>query len=183
MADAVVAIRRKTGVGEDATTITAVNRISAADDATPGVDNPIEIASSGSTFSYWVIIRCNITTVNQGVDNLQLYTDESERWSDDLGGAANVLDIKVGTSDTYNPPENTELNITNYPELDDLGGGDRTRDLFSYESGFPLGAGSGPFTSTGDIGKYIIIQVTVKDPALTGLVNPETFTFVWDPVT
>jgi len=178
---ATVQIRRWTGaVGSPTQTdITSINTRANAEDAhsTAGTTNPVSIPSSGTNYSYWVATKLFVSSAPSGIiDNIRWHTD----------GVANFgtgVDANVGTATSYKQATGTagtsgdELNTTNYTTLSS-----NPVDAFdTYPNATSALAVSGSISATtGDVGDFVVYQITVDNTANPGSTNSETFTWLYD---
>ncbi len=181
---ATLIINRKNGAGETDTNIkTARTRGSRADTASILLSDPITIPESAAAAirGFWIITRAEITVAAvNNITKIEWYTDGVDTFLVDVGGVAASLTVKVATSDVYDTPSTDELTVANYGNgTDDLDGA--PADIFTYVTGARLSVFSGLKSGTGEVGKYVIMQVTsVNDSVEPTLVNPETITWAFE---
>ncbi len=194
---ATVNIMRWTGaVGgpPDRTAINGANTVANANDSHQptalGSNNPIKIPTVGTNYSYWVTTRLRAVTVPAGtINNLRWYSDGVNNFGDGVGcivgrvtGVKGAVTNYVQATGTLGTTGNL-LNITNHPNLVDLGGGDRTRSFTTYTSGSPMSVGGSVLSSDSintDFGDFVVYQLTVDTTASAGVTGQETFTWLYD---
>jgi len=173
---ATVLIRRLTGAGPTATDITSINTRANAEDAhsTGGTSNPIQIPSSGTNYSYWVVTRLDCTVAPSGtINNIKWYTDGAN-------GFGTGVTCRVGTATGYVQATGTagttgtELTAGNYSGFT-LG----NANAFTYTTGSPLSV-TGSTTGIGQFGDRVVYQIEVASTAGPGATSGETFTFRFD---
>lgn len=175
---ATVLVRRLTGSGPTATDITAINsRANSYDGHSTGdTTYPIQVPTSGTNYSYWVVTRLDATvTPATSIGNIKWYTDGSN-------GLGTGITMKVNTATGYVQATGTQgttgniLNTTNYSTL-----AGSTSDAFGYTSGSPLSvSGSISNPNTGQFGDYVVYQIEVGTTAVAGPSNQETLTWQYD---
>lgn len=175
---ATVLIRRLTGAGPTATDITSINTRANAQDAheTADVDNPIQVPTSGTNYSYWVTTRLDATVTPSGtIDNLRFYTDGSNNFGTGVtcvGQEATSYVQATGTAGTTG----TELTTGNHAGLTGT-----PVDVFGLTSGSPKSlAGSISNPSTGQFGSRFVYQLAIASTANPGATAQETFTWKYD---
>lgn len=177
---ATVVIKRWTGSSGSPTKtdITGINTRANAEDAhtTAGTDNPIQVPSSGTNYSFWVSTRLSATSSPSGtIDNLRWYTDGSNNFGTGItckGNTASAYAQATGTDGVTGD----QLNTTNH---EDLAGA--PVDVFGHTSGSPKSVpGSISNPSTGDFGDFFVYQIEVADTAGPGATAQETFTWKYD---
>ena len=141
-------------------------RFKAADNTTVDSNNPLEIPTSGTIYSYTKQLRANVTVApDTELSNLQWYTDGNNGFGTGVG-----VQVK-NNGNTFATAYNTAM----------AGG----TDLFTYTSGSPLdgdATNTGPFTGTGYIGDLIELQMSVADTATSGTLTAETLTLSYDEI-
>ena len=122
------------------------------------------IPGSGSDFSYEKYLRLNISVApDTQIENLKAYSDGSSGF----GTGVNTWYKTAGSFST--PAEATST--AGYS------------DFFGTSSGSPIdmdATNTGPFSSTGDIGDYLIMMLEVQSTATQGALTGETLTFSYD---
>ncbi len=160
---ATVIINEKNGAGETATDKTSGTiRLKNADDATVNTSNPMVVPGSGSDWSFEKWLRLNVAGTFTELTNLKFYTDGTS------GFGTGVLTWAKAVTTFATPAELTAS--TGY------------LDAFSYTSGSPLSLGAGPYTSTGDIGSYLVMGLEVQSTASQGALTAEVLTFGYDEI-
>lgn len=160
---ATMLIHEKNGAGETATDKTGGTvRFKNADNPTVDLNDPMVIPSTGSDFSFEKWLRLNVSGAFTQVGNLRFYTDGAS-------GFGTGVNAFAKTEAVYATP-------------DELTSGAGYLDAFSYTSGAPLDLGVGPFTSTGDVGSYVVLGLEVESTAAQGTLTPETITFAFDEI-
>lgn len=164
---ATVLIREKNGAGETATDKTSGTiRFKNADDATVDTANPMVKPPSGYDYSYEKWVRFNVSggTYTQ-ITNIRAYSDGTSG----MGTGVEVYAKAVGS---YSTPAEASA-TTGYASL------------FGYTSGSPLdldAINTGPHTSTGDKGDYLVMFLRVSDTVSGGITPTETLTVAWDEI-
>lgn len=162
---AIVQIHEKNGVGETATDKTSGNiRLKNADSAAVDAANPIPVPQAGSNFSFekWLRLSCTLAPDTQ-IENLQAYTDGAN-------GMGTGVSVHYKTEGTYAQPAQP-ADATGFS------------DLFTATSGSPIdmdATNTGPFTTTGDMGDYLVLLMEVASTATQGATPTETITFSYD---
>jgi hypothetical protein len=176
---ATVQIVRLTGASPTVTDITGINTRANAEDAhtTAGTSNPIQIPTSGTNYSYWVVTQLNVTVAPSSlINNLKWYTDGAN-------GFGTGVTCKVQTASSYvqatGTPgtSGTQLTVGNYGGT--LAGA--PADAFTYTSGSPLSV-TGSTSTTGRFGHMVVYQIEVASTASPGATAQETFTWKYDEV-
>lgn len=162
---ATVLIREKNGAGETATDKTSGTiRFKNADNAAVDTNDKLVIPASGQDYSFekWLRLHISVAPDTQ-IENLQAYSDGSSGF----GAGVKTWYKTVGSYAT--PAEATDT--AGYA------------DLFAATEGAPIdldAVNAGPFTTTGDIGDYLVIMLEVEDTATQGPLTGETITFSYD---
>lgn len=177
---ATVQIRRLTGVAAATSTdITAINTRANAEDAhsTAGTSNPVQIPSSGTNYSYWVITQLNCTVApSVSLSNIKWFTDGAN-------GLGTGVACKVSTATGYVQASGTlgttglQLTTGNYATL-----AGAPSDAFAFTSAAPLSVAGSLGATTGAFGDRVVYQVEVINTAAPGATAAETFTFRYDEV-
>jgi hypothetical protein len=115
--------------------------------------------------SSWVPVRL-FTQKDGTITALEAYTDGSNS----LGTGVN---LKGNTATDYTEPTTTELNTTNYPTL-----AGATVDAFGWTSGSPKSI-TGSATEAGDIGDFLVLQVSLDSNAAGCTTPTDTLTPVY----
>ena len=162
---ATVLIREKNGAGETATDKTSGTiRFKNADNATVDANNPMVIPASGQDYSYEKWLRLNISVApDTQIENLQAYSDGTSGF----GAGVKTWYKTAGSFST--PAEATST--AGYT------------DFFTATSGSPIdmdATNTGPFSSTGDIGDYLVMMLEVEDTATQGALTAEDIVFSYD---
>ena len=174
-----IQILRKTGATPDNTNITSINTRFKADDAhtTAGADNPIRVPDSGTNYSFWGTMRLNVNTNadSNTINNMKWYTDGTNNLGTGIGldiAAASAYDQAVGTEG-----ESGSAIDGNHSHLISPVTG-----AFNYDSDnpFDIDATVTGTSSTGEIGDFVIYQITVADTAEAGASTQETASFQYD---
>lgn len=147
-------------------------RFKNADNATVDTNNRLVIPSSETEYSYEKWVRVNISAVpDVDVDNLQAY-------SDGANGFGTGVKVWYWTAASYvTPVIPTE---SNDPPLHSTVAG---TDFFSKTSTAPIDLDAlttGPFTTTGDIGDFLVMAMEVESSASQGSLTAETLTISYD---
>jgi len=191
---ATVNIKRWTGaVGSPTkTSVDGANTVANAVDShqaiAAGSSNTIKIPKVGTNYSYWVTTRLNAGSTPAGsINNLRWYGDGAANWGTGVGCIVGQVTGINGANTNYVQATGTPgttgdlLNVTNHPNLIDLGSGDRTRNFDTYTSGSPMSvSGSISNPNTGDFGNFVVYQLTVGTTASAGVTAQETFTWLYD---
>lgn len=172
---ATVLIREKNGAGETATDKTSGTiRFKKADNATVDLNNPLVVPAAGFDLSYekWLRMNISVAPATQ-IDNLRMYTDGANNYGTGikLFAAPIAAYVQPVTPVTSNDPP--------------LHAGTTFVDVFTHTSGSPLdmdNLNAGPFTTTGDIGNYLILVMQVTTTASQGVKSAESLTFSWDEI-
>jgi len=187
---ATVIIERHTGApsgggGTTQSDITSINTRANAQDAheIADVDNPIQIPSSGTNYSYWVSTRLECTVAPAGtIDNLKWYTDGSNNFG--TGVTCKVKEANEGANEGYRQATGTVGQTGNQltqAAHTGLVGTVEPADAFTYTSGSPLAlAGSTTTTTVDGFGDFVVYQIEVGTTAGPGATAQETFTFKYD---
>lgn len=175
---ATVKIRRWTGTvgSETKTDVTSINsRLNAEDNhTTAGTSNSILIPSAGTNRSYWAHFRLQITAIVGGtVNNIKFYTDGANGMGSGVGLVVNTATSYVQATGVAGQSGDV-LNTTNHSGL-----AGAPVDAFTYTSGSPLSV-SGSSSATGDVGDFVVMQVTVTSAATSGATPQETMTMRYD---
>jgi len=153
-----LSIRQKNGPSETATDKTsAAIRFKKADNATVDSLNKLVIPVSGSDLSFETWLRPSLSGTFVGVDNIRVYTDG-------VGFGTGVL-LWAKTQSAYTEPAQP-LATTGYV------------NAFGYTSASSLLLGEGPYTTTGDVGSYLVLLLEVQSTA--GTLSAETLTISFD---
>ena len=151
-----------TNAATESSAITGIDFIS-ADNATNSsgnrVANPITTPAAGVTRSYekWLKLKIDVAPDNQ-IDNIQFWTD---------GSFATGVSIFGGVTATGATPVNTDSSVA-------------TTDATTWTSGGKLTWDAGPYTTTGAIDDYLVLQMDVASTASVGNMAQETFTYSYD---
>lgn len=140
-------------------------RFKNADNPNVDLNDPIQVPSSGTNWSYKKYLRLYIGTTgpNQQITNIRVYSDGTNN----MGTGTQV---KAKAVSTYSTPDNAAPDGT-------------FSDFFSYTSASPLSLGDGPYTGTNvDIGNFLVLQFGVDSTASPGLTPAETVTFAYDEI-
>ena len=159
---ATVIINEKNGAGETATDKTSGTvRFKNADDATVDTNDPL-VSGAVTDWSFEKWLRLNAAGTFTQLTNLKFYTDGAN------GLGANISLWAKAVASFVTPAEGSSS--AGYA------------DAFSYDSGSPLSLGAGPYTSTGDVGNYLVMLMDVATGASQGGTPTETITFAWDEI-
>jgi hypothetical protein len=139
-------------------------RFKMADNDTVDANDPIPVPPTGTTYSWLKNLQLYATaTPANTINNLKFYTDGSNGYGTGVG-------LVAKTSSSYVDP------VAN--EDTQLGG---ATDAFTYTSGSPLSiTGSLSNPSTGAIGHFVVLQMTVGSTATQGPTGSESLTISWD---
>lgn len=184
---ATVVINRWTGVSSNATK-TAIqgttNRAGTADDPNPGTSYPIPVPASGvgtPNYSYWVCTRLAATSApTTAIQNLYWYTDGAN-------GMGTGIGLNVATASAYAQASGTQGTSGTVLSSSNYGGSwtyssSAANDAFTNWSsgGTKLTVPGSIGNATGDIGQFVVYQVSVASTAGPGTSNAETLTFQYD---
>lgn len=162
---ATVDIREKNGAGETATVKTSLTvRFKAADDANADLNDPIVRPPSGTAYSYEKYLRLNVSVAPTGA------ITSPRAYSDGANNLGTGVSLFAGVVGSYTQPVVTDSATA-------------TVDLFTYTSGSPRTmdvTNTGPYSGTGDIADYLVMQIDVADTASPGLTSAETLTIAYD---
>lgn len=161
---ATVTLRVYTGssAGTQSSSVTGIDFIS-ADNATNSsgnrVANPITIPPSGVTRSYekWLKLYVDVAPDNQ-IGNILFWTDGSF----DTG-----VTIYGGTTATGATPTSSDSSVA-------------TTNITTWTSGAKFTWDAGPYTTTGAIDDFLVLQMDVASTASVGNMTQETFTYSYD---
>lgn len=178
---ATVQIRRWTGTtgAPSQSAIQSINtRANAVDSHTTGdTASPIQIPTSGTNYSYWVSTRLFASVAPSGtIDNIRWHTDGSAGFG--TGVDANVAAATAYRQATGTPADSgDQLTTAAYSELVAA-----PVDAFStYPNATTnLSVAGSIVATTGDIGNFVVYQITVGTSAGPGATTPETFTWLFD---
>ena len=163
---ATVLINEKNGAGQTATNKTSGTvRMKNADNSTVDTVNPMVIPVSGSDWSFEKWFRLNISVAPAvNIANPKFYTDGANGF-----GTGVLLWAKAVTA-YVTPAEGTVS--TGYI------------NAFTYTSGAALSLDDalGPWTVTGDFGKWLVLLLEVASTATQGSLATETLTFSYDEI-
>lgn len=163
---ATVLIREKNGAGATSTDKTSGTvRMKNADDATVNTSNPMVIPTSGSDWSFEKWFRLNISVApSVQITNPKFYTDGANGFGTGVSLWAKAVTAYV------TPAEGTAS--TGYSSA------------FGYTSGAALSLddSAGPWTTTGDFGKWLVLLLEVASTATQGSLTVETLTFSYDEI-
>jgi len=192
MATATVTVKQLTGAGPSADTVTTP-RLSTSDSNNPGTANPIPIAESGLTFSYWMSLQLTIDAMNDAtlLNNHKFYSDGAIGWNLGTGGKL-VIGLRDSgdngcPSGSYDQATGDE-GVTGDDMEDDTDGhayykgqDPETGLVSAYTSGAPLLIDSADHSGA-EAFDHVVIQCVVDDDATRGAQVAETLTFVYDEV-
>lgn len=177
---ATVIINEWNGTGGTKTAKTSGTiRFKNADNATVDLNNPLVVPSSGMDYSFEKWVRLEITggTFTQ-VSNLRAYTDGANGF----GTGVKLWFATTGTYDSTNGPQ--EPSTSNDPPLGPDGVTPMS-DIFTKTSGAPIdmdAVNTGPFTTTGNIGDFLVMVMEVESTAAQGTLTSEQLTFAYDEI-
>jgi len=178
---ATVTIRRWTGSSgsETKTDITSINTVANAQDvheATVGTSsNPIKIPGAGNNYSYWVCTRLSVDLAPSGtIDNVRWHTDGANNFGTGVAAKATTASAYTQAAGTPGSTGDT-LNVTNFTQINTT----LLADAFTRTSGSPM-AVTGSITTTGDLGHFVVYQLTIGTTANAGNTAQETFTWLYD---
>lgn len=138
-------------------------RMKTADNATVDLNNPINVPSSGTNYSFekWLRLKCTVAP-SQQITNAKFYTDGANGFGTGIGLFAKAVTTfatpALGTATT---------GYTN---------------AFSYTSGSSLALNAGTVTATGEFGDHTVLLMTVDNTATQGLLTGETMTWSYDEI-
>lgn len=151
-------------------------RFKNADNATVDTNNRLIIPTSGREYSYEKWIRLEITVApDVDIDNLRAYSDGANNFSTGPGIKAwyDVWSTYVTPaipSEANDPPESA-------------GSTQDMTDFFTAISTAPIdvdAGNTGPFSTAGDIGDWLVMVLEVESSATQGTLTAETLTFAYD---
>lgn len=155
------------GVGVNKTSGTV--RFKAADNSTVDNNDPLQIPTAGTTYSYTKKLRAYMEAPpSVNVSNLRWYSDGASGFGSGIGVTAKNLGNTWGAN--YNTAMTSGTN------------------LFSYTTGAPLDGdvtNTGPFLPAADntfIGDLIELQMNVGTSATNGQLTAETLTLAYDEI-
>jgi len=171
---ATVIIEELNAGGETATNKTSGTvRFKNADDAVVDTNDRLLIPTANREFSFRKMLRLRMTVKpDVDIDNLQAYSDGSKVWETAVQAwYARKSVYAVGTvpTETEFPPQ--------WPSVAAMA------DLFTATSGSPIdmdGFNPGPYTSSGQMGDYLGLVMSVGQSATQGTLTAETLTFAFD---
>jgi hypothetical protein len=196
MTVATVAVQQFTGAGPTKDTVTTP-RLSTMDDDAPGTSNPIPIAESGLSLSYWMTLHLTITNMQDAtlLNNHEFYSDGGTgAWT---LGTDGLVQVAQKTGDDMGVP------VASYDQASGEEGvsGDDFDDVTDGHAYYKTGVGTHAAPAdlsdlltgarmTVDIGdhteaegfKGIVLQAIVDDDATRGAQAVATLTFVYDEV-
>lgn len=179
---ATVQIRRWTGSSgaPTKTDVTSINTRANAEDThtTAGTTNPIQIPGAGTNYSYWVSTRLFASVAPSGViDNIRWHTDGTANFG--TGVDANCAAATGTYTQATGTPGTTgnQLTTAAYTALTAS-----PVDAFAtYPNATTNLAVAGSINAdTGDIGNFVVYQLTVGTTAGPGATSMETFTWLYD---
>jgi len=178
---ATVKIFRITGASGSTTDtdITSINTRLLADDThtTAGTTNPVRIPTTGTNYSYWATLRLKVTsnTANATISNMKWYTDGTNNLGTGVG-------LNVAAASAYVQATGTQGTTGDEMSANHTGLITSVTGAFNYTSSNPLSINTSNTgtSSTGYIGDYVVLQLTVDSTASTGATPQETITFQWD---
>lgn len=193
MTVATVAVQQFTAAGPTKDTVTTP-RLSTMDDDAPGTANPIPIADSGLSYSFWMTLHLTITNIQDAtlLNNHQFYSDEgTDAWTLGTGGG-----VKIGVRDSndngvpvasYDQATGTEGTTGDYMGHADDGHAyykaqtPPCAEISDYTSVAMLEIDTGDHTIAEGF-KGVVIQALVDDDATRGAQAASTLTFQYDEV-
>jgi len=195
MTVATLAVKQLSGVTPDEDVVTTP-RLSTMDDDAPGTANPIPIAVSGISFSFWMSLQLTITNIQDAtlLNNHKIYSDGALGWTvgtlgdlfiatkdlTDIGCPAVSYDQATGTVGTTGHDMNDVTDGHTYYKT-----GSATYlapiALDSLTSGSAGQVDSGDHTIA-EAFKHCVLQLEVDDDATRGAQVAETVTFQYDEV-
>lgn len=144
-------------------------RFKDADDATVDVNNPLQVPTGATIYSYTKKLRAYMEAPpDTNISNLRWYSDGGNGFGTGIGVTAKNIGVTFGTQ--FKTAQS---------------GGS---DLFGYTSGSPLdgdGTDAGPFVPADDdsyIGDIIELQMSVANTAANGALSAETLTLAYDEI-
>ena len=176
-----VQIRRWTGTSgsETKTNITSINTRANSEDThtTAGTANPIQIPAAGTNYSYWVATRLFVQTAPSGlIDNIRWHTDGAANFGTGVDATVNTATGYVQATGSTGVTGN-QLTTSNYGTL----AGAPVDAFSSYPNATTnLAVGGSISATTGDVGDFVVYQITVGSTAGPGATNDETFTWLYD---
>ena len=168
-----------------------INADSADGDDAADTTNPIPIAASGLSYSFWKHICLDITggTFTQ-IDNVLFWCDGSIDWDMGTGGSVQVGQRDAGDHGcpTASYEQATGDGTDGYDIADDTNGHDYFKDqtadvanVEDYTSGGKMTVDSGAHTIAENT-KGVVIQVIIDDDATQGEQANETLTWSYDEI-
>lgn len=181
---ATVQIRRHTGAAgsQTKTDVTSINTRLNAEDAhtTAGTTNPVQVPTSGTKYSFWASFRLNCSVAPSGtIDNIRWYTDASNNLG--TGLTMKVATASAGADAGYRQATGsagdtgTQLTTGNHTGLDGS-----PADAFTYSAGSPLAVAGSITATTGEFGRFVVLQIEVGTTAGPGASAQETITWKYD---
>lgn len=141
------------------TTITNL-RFASADAANTGTTNPIQAPSTGSTASYFATLFLSASTAPAtSIQNVKFYMNGTNPWT---GVTLQAATVGAYAQATGASGVGASLNTTNYAGITGLADG------FSYTSAAPLVLPGSIAATTGKVGQYLVLQMTVSSLAIQG---------------
>jgi hypothetical protein len=123
------------------------------------------VPTAGTDISYEKIVRLNAAGTFTQISNLAAYTDGGN-------GLGTGVGVQYKTEGSYGTP----IEPTSTAGFS---------DIFAATSGTPIdmdGINTGVITSTGQMGDYLAMILTVDTTASQGVTPQETLTFSWDEI-
>lgn len=153
-----VRVYTSTNAGTQSSAVTGIDFIS-ADNATNSSANRVAnpITAGNNSFEKWIKLYVDTAPDNQ-IDNIQFWTDGSI-------DANTTLD--VGVTATGATPTASTSSVA-------------TTDATTYTSGSKLTWDAGPYTTTGAIDDYLVLQLQTTASAAAGNWTQETLNYSYD---
>ena len=154
-------------------------RFKTADNATVDTNNPITIPTSGQTHSYekWLELAITGTAPSQRINNLKFYTDGGNGF-----GTGITMYGEVNPTGSFRSA--AQAASGNAVPLGGSGSITMT-NAFAYTAAgaFALSSAAETFSgSTTNIGRFVVLVMTVSAAASQGTLTAETGTFSYDEV-
>ena len=149
--------------------------------STNDTTSPIQVPSSGVSFSYWVTTRLNAIITPAGtINNLKWYTDGANNFG--TGVTCKCAKASTGANAGYRQAigtigtTGTQLTTSDHTGLDEL-----PANAFGFTSGSPKSlSGSISNPDTGLFGDHLVHQIEVDSTAGPGATTSESFVWKFD---
>lgn len=162
-----------TGVATDKTSGTI--RHKNADNATVDTNDPLVVPTTNREYSYEKYIRLEVTGGSfTQIDNIQAYSDGANGFGTGVklwyAVHGDTFQPPVIPNETQDPPQHNSVAMT---------------DFFTSSSGSRIdldATNSGPFTTNGHIGDWLVTVMEVETTASQGTLTAETLTITYDEI-